>query len=57
MLRTYKQPSISLVRMSPTALLMLSGGGKGTAGDHADSRKFWGDLSPWEEEDNDETDE
>ena len=43
--------------MSPTALLMLSGGGKGTAGDHADSRKFWGDLSPWEEEDNDETDE
>ncbi len=28
--------------MSGTPLLVLSGGGKGEEGDHADSRRFWG---------------
>ena len=57
MKRIYKKPYIACVRMSPTALLMLSGGNKGNEGDHADSRKFWGGLSPWEEEDDDEIEE
>ena len=42
MKKKYLSPAIETVKVSGTPLLVLSGGGKGEEGDHAENRRFWG---------------
>lgn len=50
MKRNYISPAIEIVKVSGTPLLVLSGGGKGNEGDHAESKRFWGTTVFEEEE-------
>lgn len=50
MKRNYISPAIETVKVSGTPLLVLSGGGKGNEGDHAESKQFWGTTVFEEEE-------
>lgn len=50
MKRNYISPAIETVKVSGTPLLVLSGGGKGNEGDHAESKQFWGNSIFEEEE-------
>ena len=41
-MKKYFTPAINIVRINASPLLALSGGGKGSEGDHAESKRFWG---------------
>ena len=42
MKKTYSVPTLKDFRLACSSFLMISGGGKGSEGDDADSKRFWG---------------
>ena len=56
MKKTYSAPTLEDIRLACSSFLMLSGGGKGSEGDDAESRRFWGG-SIFNDTDEDEEDE
>lgn len=56
MKKTYISPAIEEIKVNSTPLLVLSNGGKGNDGDHAENKKFWG-SSIFEEEEEENTDD
>lgn len=52
MKKEYFAPTLTDIRLNCATFLALSGGGKGSEGDDAESRRFWGVL---DEEDDDDT--
>ncbi|MBP5629143.1 MAG: hypothetical protein J6X27_04795 [Bacteroidaceae bacterium] len=50
MKKEYFAPTLTDIRLNCATFLALSGGGKGSEGDDAESRRFWGVL---DEEDDD----
>ena len=51
MKKTYSAPTLVDIRLACASFLMISGGGKGSEGDDAESKRFWGVIEDDEEED------
>lgn len=55
MKKTYSAPTLVDIRLACASFLMISGGGKGSEGDDAESKRFWGN-SIFEDDDEEEVD-